>query len=107
MRDDVTGGPWNWLCYPDGRKLLAAPEKAVIHCPFSPMEVSEGDRVAIESVPEYRQALRAVADALQANGHYRFDGTWNPDAHIELTLTVAECGRILSFFAADESGEES
>lgn len=46
-----TPGPWEWLNYPDGRKLLAAPKCGVIHCPH-PMTVTDEDQALIAAAPD-------------------------------------------------------
>lgn len=61
-----TPGPWIWIDYPDGRKLLAAPSQAVIHCPDSPMGIDAGDQRLIASAPELLAALVDVLDELEA-----------------------------------------
>lgn len=64
MSERHTPGPWKWFDYPDGRKLLAAPSQAVIHCPDAAMTVDEADQVLIASAPDLlaeRDRLRAIA----------------------------------------------
>ena len=53
-----TPGPWKWFDYPDGRKLLAGPNRAVIHCPDAPITVEPSDQVLIAAAPELYAALR-------------------------------------------------
>ncbi len=55
-----TPGPWKWFDYPDGRKLLCAQNRAVIHCPDAAIGVEQGDALAMAAVPEMLQALREV-----------------------------------------------
>lgn len=44
---------WQWLNYPDGRKLLATHDRAIIHCPGPgpEMAVSEDDQAKIAAAP--------------------------------------------------------
>lgn len=60
-----TPGPWRWLNYPDGRKLLAAPSRAVIHCPDGPMTCDEDDARVIAAAPDLLTALHNAADWLE------------------------------------------
>jgi hypothetical protein len=44
----------------------------------------------------YRELLRPIAkEIIERAGDDVGDGSWNPDAHIELTLSVAECRAVL------------
>lgn len=52
-----TPGPWRWNHYPDGRKLLAGPDRAVIHCPDAPMTCDPADARLIAAAPELLEAL--------------------------------------------------
>jgi hypothetical protein len=56
--DTHTPGPWKWLDYPDGRKLLVARDKAVIHCPDAPMTCDPSDQAVIAAAPELLAALK-------------------------------------------------
>lgn len=56
--ENPTAGPWKWMDYPDGRKLLVASNRAVIHCPDSAMTVLSSDARAIAAVPELLEACR-------------------------------------------------
>ena len=63
-----TSGPWKWINYPDGRKLLAGRERAVIHCPDGPMSVNDADMALIASAPDIlreNSALRAECARLR------------------------------------------
>ena len=53
-----TPEPWKWFEYPDGRKLLAAADRAVIHCPDAPMVIDEADQRLIAEAPEMYAALK-------------------------------------------------
>jgi hypothetical protein len=55
-----TPGPWRWFDYPDGRKLLSATTRAVIHCPDAPMTCDPEDQQVIAAVPELYAALKAL-----------------------------------------------
>ena len=58
-----TPGPWAWLNYPDGRKLLLTANRAVIHCPDAPIEIEEADQVLIAAAPHLFAALKALCEA--------------------------------------------
>ncbi len=47
-----TPGPWRWFNYPDGRKLLVADNRAVIHCPDAPIKITEEDMTLLAAAPE-------------------------------------------------------
>ena len=47
-----TEGDWQWINYPDGRKLLTGQDNAVIHCPDGPMTIGAIDQKLIEAVPQ-------------------------------------------------------
>lgn len=66
----MTPGPWNWLCYPDGRKLLTGPNNAVIHCPDSPIGIDADDMARIERVPQMEAALTEAKHAVLAAAGY-------------------------------------
>lgn len=55
-----TPGPWTWFDYPDGRRLLAAPSRAVIHCPDAPMSVKPADATLLAAAPVMYAALEEV-----------------------------------------------
>lgn len=57
-----TPGPWKWFDYPDGRKLLSAPSRAVIHCPDAPMTCNAADASLIAAAPELIAAVRDLLD---------------------------------------------
>jgi hypothetical protein len=59
-----TPGPWKWIDYPDGRKLLSAPLRAVIHCPDAPMSVEPADAGLIAAAPELLAAAFAARHQL-------------------------------------------
>lgn len=63
----TTNGPWKWLSYPSGAKLLAGRERAVIHCPDAPMSVNKADQALIASAPEMRKELDHIAQILGAD----------------------------------------
>ncbi len=60
----ATSGPWKWLSYPSGAKLLAGRERAVIHCPDAPMGINEADQALIASAPDMRLELNQIAQIL-------------------------------------------
>lgn len=69
-----TPGPWNWMNYPDGRKLLIGPNNAVIHCPNAPIEISKEDQDLIEATPDLLAACKSIVerfDEQKQNGHTR------------------------------------
>jgi hypothetical protein len=59
-----TPGPWQWFNYPDGRKLLTATNRAVIHCPDTPMSCEPADRDLIAAAPELLEALKTLTGAV-------------------------------------------
>jgi hypothetical protein len=77
-----TPGPWFWLNYPDGRKLLCGPNNAVIHCPGAPISISEADQAAIAAAPD----LLAACEKALANLDY-LRSTWGDEG---VTRTVAD-----------------
>ena len=62
----TTPGPWKWLDYPDGRKLLTGLDRAVIHCPDAPMSVEAADARLIAAAPDLLEALRAILEQFDA-----------------------------------------
>jgi hypothetical protein len=60
-----TPGPWKWFDYPDGRKLLAGPNRAVIHCPDAPITCEPADERLIAAAPDLLAALRVALNALR------------------------------------------
>lgn len=65
--ESATSGPWKWLSYPSGAKLLAGRERAVIFCPDAPMAVNEADQALIASAPAMREELDHIAQILGAD----------------------------------------
>jgi hypothetical protein len=63
---DHTPGPWKWFDYPDGRKLLAAPSRAVIHCADAPMTVDRADMSLIAAAPDLLRAAKLIASFAQS-----------------------------------------
>jgi hypothetical protein len=53
----LTPGPWKWFDYPDGRKLLCGPDRAVIHSPDAPMTCDPEDQSLIAAAPDLLAAL--------------------------------------------------
>jgi len=45
-----------------------------------------------------RDALQGVREAIAMNGHTYHEPDWNPDAHVEITLTVAEVRLVRNAF---------
>lgn len=60
-----TPGDWRWFDYPDGRKLLAGPTRAVLHCPDAPIACDPADQRLIAAAPDLLAALKAVIAVLQ------------------------------------------
>jgi hypothetical protein len=56
-----------WFDYPDGRKLLAAPTQAVIHCPDAPMTCDPSDMSLIAAAPDLLAALRDLLNVIAAD----------------------------------------
>lgn len=63
-----TPGDWKWVNFPDGRKLLAAPDCAVIHCPDAAFSITEADQALIAAAPDLLAAAKFAASVLLANG---------------------------------------
>lgn len=59
-----TSAPWKWFDYPDGRKLLAGEERAVIHCPDAPMACDEADARLIAAAPDLLEISEAALEYL-------------------------------------------
>lgn len=55
-----TPGPWRWMDYPDGRKLLLSRDRAVIHCPDAPMTCDLADARLIVAAPDLLAALKSL-----------------------------------------------
>lgn len=55
-----TPGPWKWMDYPDGRKLLLSQDRAVIHCPDAPMTCEPADASLIAAAPDLLAALKEI-----------------------------------------------
>jgi len=67
MAETYTPGPWKWFNYPDGRKLLVADTRAVIHCPDAPTSVDPPDALLIAAAPDLYEACKAYIDAYIQN----------------------------------------
>ena len=67
--EKATGGPWSWLNYPNGAKLLCAENEAVIHMGFpSPLNISEADQALIAAAPDaLAEALDEIERLMQIN----------------------------------------
>ncbi len=61
-----TPGPWNWLNYPDGRKLLTGPDNAVIHCPGPgpQMGITEPDQALVAAAPDIYAVARDIEELI-------------------------------------------
>lgn len=64
-------------------------------------EITEAEYRPVYNFISCFAALRPVARALQAIGYDAdsFDDTWNPNAHVEVTLMAKECKAILELEA--------
>ncbi len=60
MSEKHTPGPWDWLNYPDGRKLLVGPNRGVIHCPDAPITILPEDQSLIAAAPDLLEACRGL-----------------------------------------------
>jgi hypothetical protein len=63
-----TAGDWRWFNYPDGRKLLAGLDRAVIHCPDAPMTVGPEDQALIAAAPDLLAAAVEAENWLDNHG---------------------------------------
>lgn len=77
-----TPGPWTWMNYPDGRKLLAAPARAVVHCPDAPMTCDPADARLIAAAPDLLAALKRLTEAEVYVDNGYCQGYW-PNEHLE------------------------
>lgn len=68
----LTPGPWKWFDYPDGRKLLSGPDRAVIHCPDAPMTIDAEDQSVIAAAPEILAALRLLVKNYGPSSDYGY-----------------------------------
>ena len=80
-----TPGPWQWFDYPDGRKLLCAQNRAVIHCPDAPMTCGLADARLIAAAPDLLAAAKAAYVALPMTEH-------NADVNKALTEAILKAG---------------
>lgn len=60
-----TPGPWKWFNYPDGRKLLAASTRAVIHCPEAAISCEPADERLIAAAPDLLAALKRAVKVIR------------------------------------------
>lgn len=67
MNAKHTPGPWTWLDYPDGRKLLSGQNKAVIHCPAAPITCDPADMALIAAAPDLLEALNNLEHATRGS----------------------------------------
>lgn len=58
-----TPAPWLWMNYPDGRKLLLANDRVVIHCPDAPIGCDPEDQSLIAAAPDLLAALHGLREA--------------------------------------------
>lgn len=56
---------------------------------YSTLELKPADAKLIAASPEMYDALLPILDEAKERADYMHD-TWNPDYHVELTLTIAE-----------------
>lgn len=68
MSTQHTPGPWTWFNYPDGRKLLSAPSRAVIHAPDGPLGIETADASLIAAAPSMLDALQVTAGNIRSLG---------------------------------------
>lgn len=108
-----TPGPWTWFDYPDGRKLLAAPSRAVIHSPDAPMSCDPEDANLIAAAPELLDALKMVQWAWRSDGQYcACCGRYKVDGHnavcrVALAIAKAEGESARAVDAVDPSASNS
>jgi hypothetical protein len=89
-----TPGPWTWFDYPDGRKLLTAPNRAVIHCPDAPIGCDAEDAALIAAAPELLQALKDVMRCFEDGSFVRnTDSDGCSDWAMKAAAPLAALGR--------------
>jgi len=78
-----TPRPWKWFHYPDGRKLLCAANRAVIHCPDSQMTINDSDaELIVRCVNSHEalvEALQGMLDRYTGLVNSGDAGNWNPE----------------------------
>ncbi len=76
--DEHTPSPWNWLNYPDGRKLLTGPNNAVIHCPGPgpQMECTKADQALIAAAPDLLDVCENLLIAMALQPHVSTQPDW-------------------------------
>ena len=84
-----TPGPWKWLHYPDGRKLLAALSRAVVHCPDAPIGMDEADAHLIAAAPDLYAALRDLAALVRGECPSTLNEDSGGDAALSLRIDGA------------------
>lgn len=68
-----TPGAWRWFNYPDGRKLLSGANRAVIHCPDSPMHVEPADAALLAAAPNLKLAIESAPILSKYHGQRGFE----------------------------------
>ena len=115
-----TPGPWN-VFYREGDKypgIEAGILSIVVYSHIegdcgvqgSTLEESLANAQLIAAAPELLEACESVMDAIAGHtdwhpDHEVDDDSWNEDAHIEITLTVADCRMLKRALAKVKGGK--
>lgn len=91
------------LTTPDGDWLRNAIATALASARAAPAD-GEADRVHLmRQVVALREAASPVLDAIKhEDSSVLVDENWNPDAHVEIVLTVAECKELNSALSSPQ-----
>lgn len=85
-----TPGPWTWFDYPDGRKLLVAASRAVIHCPDAAVACDAADARLIAAAPEMYEALKDADELLRGGLQVDYDAVMSSLGRIGAAIAKAE-----------------
>lgn len=112
----MTGGtppPWETASW--NREHVVTPDGVMVADFAKPATRAEGEANAALTVravnahADMAAALRSVADEIAERlpADFVTDDTWNPDAPVEMSLTVAECRRVATALAQSTPAPEA